>query len=204
MPRTKRKRNGCTSEVTIRSRSLVKRIISRCQTILIARSSPRRLCAGTRTARDLPRRRSRGRGDGRRGGHGLPASHHARHHPLAAHGRALLPRRGSSSRCSSMKTSSSDGRETLTERIGTPSSANRRGTNCSPALTPKVTSPSAIWRAQPEALAQRRDRRLRRRRSGSARGPCRRLALSVSGVSSTTIWPLSMIAIRSQYSASSM
>ena len=31
-----------------------------------------------------------------------------------------------------MNTSSSEGRDTLTERMGTPSSANSRGTNCSP------------------------------------------------------------------------
>src|SRR5947207_1911390 len=48
-PSTNRKSSGWTSEVTIRIRSLRKRISSRLQTILIARSSLRRLRAGTRT-----------------------------------------------------------------------------------------------------------------------------------------------------------
>src|SRR5438067_2355385 len=39
-----------------------------------------------------------------------------------------------------MKTSSSVGRETLTERIGTPSSPNRRGTNSSPDSTKTVAA----------------------------------------------------------------
>ncbi len=41
-----------------------------------------------------------------------------------------------------MKTSSRDGRATLTERIATVSSANSRGTNCSPDVTLNVTRPS--------------------------------------------------------------
>ena len=60
-----------------------------------------------------------------------------------------------------MNTSSSDGRETLTERIGGwpgSHSANRRGTNCSPSGTPKVTAPSAIVALDAEALVQRGDR----------------------------------------------
>ena len=40
-PSTNRNSSGCTSEVTIRSGRLRKRISSRCQTILIARSSLR-------------------------------------------------------------------------------------------------------------------------------------------------------------------
>ena len=48
-PSTKRKSSGCASEVTIRTRSLRKRISSRRQTTLIARSSLRKLRGGTRT-----------------------------------------------------------------------------------------------------------------------------------------------------------
>jgi hypothetical protein len=48
-PSTKRKRSGWISAVTIRRRSLAKRISSRRHTILIARSSLRQLRAGTRT-----------------------------------------------------------------------------------------------------------------------------------------------------------
>ena len=46
---TNRKSSGWISAVTIRMRSLTKRISSRRQTILIARSSLRQLRAGTRT-----------------------------------------------------------------------------------------------------------------------------------------------------------
>ena len=59
-----------------------------------------------------------------------------------------------------MKTSSSEGRETLTERIGWPSSANRRGTNCSPVGHAERDCPLGDSRLDPEALAQRGDRRL--------------------------------------------
>ena len=52
-----------------------------------------------------------------------------------------------------MNTSSSVGRETLTERIGTPSSANRRGTNSSPLGTPNVTAPSEIVASIPNRSA---------------------------------------------------
>ena len=48
--------------------------------------------------------------------------------------------RGSCGPVHDMKTSSSDGRATLTERIGTPSSANSRGTKSSPSATWKSTS----------------------------------------------------------------
>ena len=41
-------------------------------------------------------------------------------------------------------TSSSDGRATEIALIGTPSSANSRGTNASPLATPNVTAPSRI------------------------------------------------------------
>ena len=51
-----------------------------------------------------------------------------------------------------MNTSSSVGRETLTDRIGTPSSANSRGTNSSPPGTPNVTAPSATRASMPKAL----------------------------------------------------
>ncbi len=44
-----------------------------------------------------------------------------------------------------MNTSSSDGRETLTERIGTERPANSCGTNSSPEATEKVTASS--WMA---------------------------------------------------------
>src|SRR3954466_8928151 len=57
-----------------------------------------------------------------------------------------------------MKKSSSVGRETLTDRIGTPSSANRRGTNSSPDSTKNVTAPSATTPSTPELLGQRGDR----------------------------------------------
>src|SRR4051794_35497110 len=48
-----------------------------------------------------------------------------------------------------MKTSSGVGRETLTERIGTPSSANSRGTNASPAETANDTAPSETTASMP-------------------------------------------------------
>ena len=48
-PSTKRKSSGWTSAVMIRMRSLMKRISSRRQTILMARSSLRQLRAGTCT-----------------------------------------------------------------------------------------------------------------------------------------------------------
>ena len=48
-PSTNRNSSGCTSEVTIRSLSLLKRTSSRCQTILIARASLRQLRRGTLT-----------------------------------------------------------------------------------------------------------------------------------------------------------
>ena len=89
-----------------------------------------------------------------------------------------------------MKTSSSVGRETLTERIGTPSSANRRGTNSSPAGTQNVTAPSAIVRLEPEALARARRSRPRRRRCWICTRSVPTCALSASGVSSATISPL--------------
>ena len=57
-----------------------------------------------------------------------------------------------------MNTSSSVGRETLTARIGMPSSANSRGTNSSPPGTPKVTAPSDDAGLDAEALGERRDR----------------------------------------------
>src|ERR1700677_5107894 len=49
VPSTNRNRNGCVSDVRMRSRSRLKRISSRFHTTLIARSSLRRLRAGTRT-----------------------------------------------------------------------------------------------------------------------------------------------------------
>ena len=102
-----------------------------------------------------------------------------------------------------MKTSSSDGRATLTDRMGTPSSANSRGTKFSPSGTAKVTSSSATVASIPN-----RSRRALIAAWSSSVLICTRsvptLAFRASGVSSTMIWPLSMIAIRSQYSASSM
>jgi hypothetical protein len=102
-----------------------------------------------------------------------------------------------------MKTSSSDGRATLTERIGTPSSANRRGTNCSPASTAKVTIPSATVASMPKRSASAAIAAA----SSSVEIWTRSrptLAFSAAGVSTTMIRPWSMIAMRSQYSASSM
>src|SRR5205823_5575788 len=52
-----------------------------------------------------------------------------------------------------MKTSSSVGRATLTDLIGTPSSENRRGTNSSPPGTAKVTAPSEIMASMPKVSA---------------------------------------------------
>jgi hypothetical protein len=48
-PSTNKNSRGCTSDVTIRIRSLRKRISSRRKTIRIARSSLRRLRGGTET-----------------------------------------------------------------------------------------------------------------------------------------------------------
>ncbi len=84
-----------------------------------------------------------------------------------------------------------------------PSSANRRGTNCSPSGTENVTWPSAMTASRPK-----RSRSAAMAASSSSVPIWTRslptCALSASGVSSATIWPWSMIAIRSQYSASSM
>ncbi len=102
-----------------------------------------------------------------------------------------------------MNTSSSEGRATLTDWIGTDRLANSCGTNCSPEATEKVTAPSRIAASMPNSRAS----------SAMAAGSsavwiCTRslptLAFSASGVSIATIWPWSMIAIRSQCSASSM
>ncbi len=49
VPRTNRKSTGWTSDVTARSRSLLNRMISRRQTMLIARRSCRRPLTGTAT-----------------------------------------------------------------------------------------------------------------------------------------------------------
>ena len=102
-----------------------------------------------------------------------------------------------------MKTSSSVGRDTATDVMPTPSSANSRGTNASPEATWKVTAPSATVASMPK-----RSRSAARAASSSAVPSTTRsaptLALSASGVSSTTISPRSMIAMRSQNSASSM
>ncbi len=56
-----------------------------------------------------------------------------------------------------MKTSSSVGRETLTDRIATPRSANRRGTNSSPDGTKNATAPSDGVASSLEAVGERRD-----------------------------------------------
>ena len=55
MPSTNRNRNGCISEVRMRSRSRLKRISSRFQTTLIARSSLRDAARRHAHARDLAR-----------------------------------------------------------------------------------------------------------------------------------------------------
>ena len=102
-----------------------------------------------------------------------------------------------------MKTSSRVGRATLTERIEWVSSANSRGTNCSPDATLNVTRPS--WTA-----ASRSNRSLSSWMVAwsSVVEICTRslptLAFSASGVSIATILPWSMMAMRSQFSASSM
>ena len=102
-----------------------------------------------------------------------------------------------------MKTSSSVGRETLTEPMPTPSSANSRGTNSSPEGTKKVTAPSDMVASTPNRSAS-----AARAASSSSVWMRTRSAptcsLSASGVSRTTISPWSMIAMRSQNSASSM
>jgi len=85
----------------------------------------------------------------------------------------------------------------------TPSSANSRGTNASPDATWNVTAPSATVASMPK----RPRSAVSAAASSSVPSTTRSaptLALSTSGVSSTTISPRSMIAIRSQYSASSM
>src|SRR6266542_1013318 len=101
-----------------------------------------------------------------------------------------------------MNTSSRVGRATLIARMRTPSSANRRGTNSSPPTTWKVTASSLMAASRPKrsrsaAIAAA---------SSSLRSVTRSLptlAFSSSGVPSTTMVPLSMMAMRSQYSASS-
>src|SRR5690606_6398750 len=102
-----------------------------------------------------------------------------------------------------MNTSSSDGRETCTERIGTPSSANSRGTNASPDATEKATAPSDTPASSPNrsriaAIAASSSVVSMRTRSSPLP------AVSAPGVSGATIVPWSMIAILSQNSASSM
>ena len=102
-----------------------------------------------------------------------------------------------------MNTSSREGRDTLTERIATGRLANSRGTKCSPDSTEKVTSPSCIPASRPNPSAS-----ARMAAGSSAVLICTRSlpteAFSASGVSMATIWPWSMIAILSQFSASSM
>lgn len=102
-----------------------------------------------------------------------------------------------------MKTSSSVGRFTLTERIRTSRSANSRGTNASPASTPKVTAPSEMTASMPNCSASR----VIARSSSSVwmrTVSCPTESFRAAGVSMATISPWSMIAIRSQNSASSM
>lgn len=103
----------------------------------------------------------------------------------------------------SMKTSSSEGRATLTDPIPTASSANRRGTKFSPSATWKVTWPSWTLASMPK-----RSRRAAIAAGSSAVEMVTRSrptpALSWRGLPLTTIRPPSMIAIRPQFSASSM
>src|SRR5439155_24154973 len=91
-----------------------------------------------------------------------------------------------------MNTSSNEGLDTLTDRIGTPSSAKSRGTNSSPAGTENITWPSAIFPVMPNWSCKASNAA-----SSSAVVICTRssptAALSASGVSRTTIRPLSMI-----------
>ncbi len=102
-----------------------------------------------------------------------------------------------------MNTSSSEGRDTLTDWIATGRRANSRGTNCSPDSTENVTRPSWMPASRPNTSASARIAA-----GSSAVLICTRSlpieAFSASGVSMATIFPWSMMAIRSQFSASSM
>ena len=194
-PSTNRNSSGWTSDVTIRMRSLAKRISSRRQTTLTARSLRRASeRSGTRTRDDVRRRwRSSPR-----------PRHRAHHRAVAIAPRRRSRRRGSSCPCSDMKTSSSVGRETLTDVIGDAElgeqprhellARRRRGTSPRPRRPrPRCRSARAARRSPP-----------RRRRCSIRTRSAPTLAFSASGVSRTTISPRSMIAMRSQNSASSM
>ena len=208
-PRTKRKSSGWTSEVTIRMRSFRKRISSRRQTILIARSSERQLRGGTRTVTTGGGRRRRdASGRRRRSGRARLGAHRRPSHAITRRGCGFSrPDSLSASRIVEpvwdMKTSSRVGRERLTDLIGTPSSAKSRGTNSSPSATAKLTTPSETVASRPK-------------RSPSAAIAASSSAVSIRirsaptcflqrlGVSRATISPWSMIAMRPQNSASSM
>ena len=102
-----------------------------------------------------------------------------------------------------MNTSSREGRDTLTDLMAIGRRANNWGTNCSPDSTENVTSPSCT----PASIANTSSS-ARIAAWSSAVLICTRSlpieAFSASGVSIATIWPWSMMAIRSQFSASSM
>ena len=102
-----------------------------------------------------------------------------------------------------MKTSSRVGRATFTDLIGTANSANSRGTNCSPPSTANVTAPSATVALEPELPLQRGDRR-----ALSSVWICDAVladaGLQRLGRVQRDDVPWSMMAMRSQYSASSM
>ena len=102
-----------------------------------------------------------------------------------------------------MNTSSRVGRLTRIDWMGMPSSANNRGTNCSPPGTWNVTAPSLMVAVSPKCAARAAMAAALSAVCSSTRSwPT--LAFRASGVSIRTISPLSMMAMRSQFSASSM
>ena len=129
-------------------------MISRRQTILIARSSEARLRLGTltrTTGGSGPTAALRTRAA--RSSCSSPSSAHHLHHPAVAILALVLL--GVADRRARV------GHEHVVERragtwtalIGMPSSANSRGTNCSPAGTPNVTAPSDIRASIPKRSA---------------------------------------------------
>ena len=123
----------------MRGRSRQKRITSRCQTIFMARRSFMRVRSGTRMAAGASSWAAMAIGQPLRRAKGWA--------------RILSCAEASASRMvvpvNDMKTSSSEGRARFTERMGTPSSAKRRGMKRSPSATAKRTAPSwtpaSIW-----------------------------------------------------------
>ena len=197
VPSTKTYRIGWTSAVTMRMRSWEKRIISRCQTTLIARRSWRCAVVGQT---DLCDRRAL-RGIGCRRGHGLTSpgrSHRARSEPLAGGGLGVADR------------APGVGEEHVVERRA--GDVDRLDRNAELLEQPGNELLAAGDRERDRVVVHRRfDSELLgdlRNGASSSVWICTRslptLALSASGVSRTTILPWSMIAMRSQCSASSM